>query len=118
MATLSTPKPTTKNTQQTPQKTNTTHTPTLAHFDNKNSLGMPDADKIRRRQGKQTHKPHTTKKNNNPNNKKPPIKQHQVWLLLGWVTAERSCPCKQPACPAIGGGDSEVIFKSLVPKLC
>ncbi|KAG8300585.1 serine-type endopeptidase activity protein [Homalodisca vitripennis] len=25
-----------------------------SHFDNKNSLGMPDADKIRRRQGKQT----------------------------------------------------------------
>ncbi|KAG8284103.1 hypothetical protein J6590_003795 [Homalodisca vitripennis] len=28
----------------------------------------------------------------------------RAWLLLGWVTAERSCPCKQPACPAIGGG--------------
>ncbi|KAG8336324.1 hypothetical protein J6590_047516 [Homalodisca vitripennis] len=27
-----------------------------SHFDNKNSLGMPDADKIRRRQGKQTVK--------------------------------------------------------------
>ncbi|KAG8271704.1 hypothetical protein J6590_056979 [Homalodisca vitripennis] len=40
---------------------------------------------------------------------------HQ-WLLLGWATAERSCPCKQPACPAIGGG-SEVIFKSLVPSI-
>ncbi|KAG8276362.1 hypothetical protein J6590_067206 [Homalodisca vitripennis] len=37
------------------------------------------------------------------------IKQRQAWLLLGWVTAKRSCPCKQPACPAIGGG-SEVIF--------
>ncbi|KAG8318274.1 hypothetical protein J6590_006586 [Homalodisca vitripennis] len=25
-----------------------------------------------------------------------------------------SCPCKQPACPAIGGG-SEVTFKPLIP---
>ncbi|KAG8242546.1 hypothetical protein J6590_063117 [Homalodisca vitripennis] len=25
------------------------------------------------------------------------------------VTAERSCPCKRPACPAIGGG-SEVTY--------
>ncbi|KAG8292408.1 hypothetical protein J6590_041520, partial [Homalodisca vitripennis] len=33
-------------------------------------------------------------------------------LLLGWVTAERSCPCKQPACPAIGCG-SKVTFKPL-----
>ncbi|KAG8261293.1 hypothetical protein J6590_076826 [Homalodisca vitripennis] len=32
------------------------------------------------------------------------------------VTAERSCPCKQLACPAIGGG-SEVTFKPLVPRL-
>ncbi|KAG8275729.1 hypothetical protein J6590_080722 [Homalodisca vitripennis] len=32
------------------------------------------------------------------------------------VTAERSCPCKRPACPAIGGG-SEVTFKPLVPRL-
>ncbi|KAG8305020.1 hypothetical protein J6590_079896 [Homalodisca vitripennis] len=31
-----------------------------------------------------------------------------------WVTAERSCPCKQLACPAIGGG-SEVTFNPLVP---
>ncbi|KAG8304887.1 C2 domain-containing protein 2 [Homalodisca vitripennis] len=38
------------------------------------------------------------------------IKQGRAWLLLGWVTAERSCPCKQPACPIIGGG-SEVTFK-------
>ncbi|KAG8252780.1 hypothetical protein J6590_049327 [Homalodisca vitripennis] len=29
------------------------------------------------------------------------IKQRRAWQLLGWVTAERSCPCKQPACPAI-----------------
>ncbi|KAG8286984.1 hypothetical protein J6590_048042 [Homalodisca vitripennis] len=43
------------------------------------------------------------------------IKQHRAWLL-GWVTAKRSCPCKQPACPAIGGG-SEVAFKPLVPTL-
>ncbi|KAG8284092.1 hypothetical protein J6590_003784 [Homalodisca vitripennis] len=35
----------------------------------------------------------------------------RAWLLLGWVTAERSCPCKQPACPAVAGG-SEVNFKS------
>ncbi|KAG8283778.1 hypothetical protein J6590_011149 [Homalodisca vitripennis] len=44
------------------------------------------------------------------------IKQRRAWLLLGWATAERSCPCKQPACPAIGGG-SEVTFKPLVPRL-
>ncbi|KAG8337042.1 hypothetical protein J6590_034130 [Homalodisca vitripennis] len=31
----------------------------------------------------------------------------RAWLLLGWVTAERPCPCKLPACPVIGGG-SEV----------
>ncbi|KAG8306202.1 hypothetical protein J6590_053506 [Homalodisca vitripennis] len=31
-------------------------------------------------------------------------------LLLGWVTTERSCPCKQPICQAIGCG-SEVTFK-------
>ncbi|KAG8303685.1 hypothetical protein J6590_002693 [Homalodisca vitripennis] len=37
-------------------------------------------------------------------------------LLLGWVTAKRTYPCKQPACPAIGGG-SEVTFKPLVPRL-
>ncbi|KAG8300878.1 hypothetical protein J6590_065609 [Homalodisca vitripennis] len=43
-------------------------------------------------------------------------KQRQAWLLLGWVTAERSCPCKQPACPAVGGC-SEVTFKPLVPRL-
>ncbi|KAG8245289.1 hypothetical protein J6590_005603 [Homalodisca vitripennis] len=43
------------------------------------------------------------------------IKQRQAWLLLGWVTAKRSCPCKQPACPAIGGA-SEVTFKPLVPS--
>ncbi|KAG8295112.1 hypothetical protein J6590_087774 [Homalodisca vitripennis] len=33
------------------------------------------------------------------------IKQRRL-LLLGWVTAERSSPCKHPACPAIGGGGS------------
>ncbi|KAG8304934.1 hypothetical protein J6590_082221 [Homalodisca vitripennis] len=43
------------------------------------------------------------------------IKQRRAWLLLGQVTAERSCPCKRPACPAIGGG-SEVTFKPLVPS--
>ncbi|KAG8330864.1 hypothetical protein J6590_053318 [Homalodisca vitripennis] len=44
------------------------------------------------------------------------IKQRRAWLLLGQVTTERSCPCKRPACPAIGGG-SEVTFKPLVPRL-
>ncbi|KAG8315319.1 hypothetical protein J6590_073373 [Homalodisca vitripennis] len=44
------------------------------------------------------------------------IKQRRAWLLLGWVAAERSCPCNQPTCPAIGGG-SEVTFKPLVPRL-
>ncbi|KAG8268547.1 hypothetical protein J6590_023927 [Homalodisca vitripennis] len=29
------------------------------------------------------------------------IKQRRAWLLLGWMTAELSCPCKQPACPAV-----------------
>ncbi|KAG8245567.1 hypothetical protein J6590_103488, partial [Homalodisca vitripennis] len=38
--------------------------------------------------------------------------ERRAWLLLGWVTAERSCPCKQPACSAIGSG-SEVTFKPL-----
>ncbi|KAG8259172.1 hypothetical protein J6590_017351 [Homalodisca vitripennis] len=42
------------------------------------------------------------------------IKQRRAWLLLGWVTAERLCPCKQSTCPTIGGG-SEVTFKPLVP---
>ncbi|KAG8282667.1 hypothetical protein J6590_031918 [Homalodisca vitripennis] len=41
------------------------------------------------------------------------IKQRRAWLLLGWVTAERSCPCKQPACPTVGGF-SEVTYKQLV----
>ncbi|KAG8274375.1 hypothetical protein J6590_004401 [Homalodisca vitripennis] len=36
-----------------------------------------------------------------------PNKQLRAWLLLGWVSAERICPCKQPACLAIGC-DSEV----------
>ncbi|KAG8276532.1 hypothetical protein J6590_064026 [Homalodisca vitripennis] len=44
------------------------------------------------------------------------IKQRRAWLLFGWVTAERFCPCKQPACPAIGEG-SEVILKPLVSRL-
>ncbi|KAG8265749.1 hypothetical protein J6590_087971 [Homalodisca vitripennis] len=44
------------------------------------------------------------------------IKQRRAWLQLGQVTAERSCPCKRPACPGIGGG-SEVSFKPLVPRL-
>ncbi|KAG8320483.1 hypothetical protein J6590_067896 [Homalodisca vitripennis] len=43
------------------------------------------------------------------------IKQRRAWLLLGQVTAERSCPCKRPACPAIGGG-SEVTFKPLTTR--
>ncbi|KAG8270273.1 hypothetical protein J6590_088791 [Homalodisca vitripennis] len=43
------------------------------------------------------------------------IKQSRAWLMLGWVTAERSCPCKQLACPTIGGG-SEVTFKPWVPS--
>ncbi|KAG8328675.1 hypothetical protein J6590_104555 [Homalodisca vitripennis] len=44
------------------------------------------------------------------------IKQRRAWPLLGQVTADRSCPCKRPACPAIGGG-SEVTFKPLVSRL-
>ncbi|KAG8319657.1 hypothetical protein J6590_086872 [Homalodisca vitripennis] len=44
------------------------------------------------------------------------MKHRRAWLLLEWVTAERSCPCKQPACQTIGGG-SEVTFKPLVPRL-
>ncbi|KAG8241631.1 hypothetical protein J6590_082904 [Homalodisca vitripennis] len=32
------------------------------------------------------------------------IKQRRAWLLLGWVTAEQSCPCRQPVCPAVGRG--------------
>ncbi|KAG8245988.1 hypothetical protein J6590_097465, partial [Homalodisca vitripennis] len=44
------------------------------------------------------------------------IKQRRAWQLLGWVTAKRSCPCKQPICSAIGGG-SEDTFKPLVPRL-
>ncbi|KAG8279936.1 hypothetical protein J6590_093764 [Homalodisca vitripennis] len=44
------------------------------------------------------------------------IKQRRAWPLLGQVTAERSCPYKRSACPAIGGG-SEVTFKPLVPRL-
>ncbi|KAG8302332.1 hypothetical protein J6590_034644 [Homalodisca vitripennis] len=44
------------------------------------------------------------------------IKQRRAWLLLGWVSAERSCPCKHPAYPAIDGG-SEVFFNPLAPRL-
>ncbi|KAG8319862.1 hypothetical protein J6590_082672 [Homalodisca vitripennis] len=44
------------------------------------------------------------------------IKQRRAWLLLGRMIAERSCPCKQPACPAVGGGP-DVTFKPLVPRL-
>ncbi|KAG8302043.1 hypothetical protein J6590_038781 [Homalodisca vitripennis] len=44
------------------------------------------------------------------------IKQRRVWLLLACVPAERSCLCKQPACPAVGGG-SAVTFRPLVPRL-
>ncbi|KAG8332710.1 hypothetical protein J6590_015528 [Homalodisca vitripennis] len=29
------------------------------------------------------------------------IKQQRACLLLGWVTAEQSCPCKQPVCPPL-----------------
>ncbi|KAG8253667.1 hypothetical protein J6590_029241 [Homalodisca vitripennis] len=36
-------------------------------------------------------------------------------VAAAWMTAERSCPCKQPACPAIGGG-SEVTFEPLIPR--
>ncbi|KAG8282658.1 hypothetical protein J6590_031909 [Homalodisca vitripennis] len=38
-------------------------------------------------------------------------------VTADWMgTTERSCPCKQPACPAVGGG-SEVTLKPLVPRL-
>ncbi|KAG8284194.1 hypothetical protein J6590_003890 [Homalodisca vitripennis] len=36
------------------------------------------------------------------------IKPRRACQLLGWVTAERSCPV--PACPAIDGG-SEATFR-------
>ncbi|KAG8274029.1 hypothetical protein J6590_008156 [Homalodisca vitripennis] len=38
------------------------------------------------------------------------FEQRRSWLLLGLVAAERSCLCKQPACPAIGGG-SQIRFR-------
>ncbi|KAG8325602.1 hypothetical protein J6590_063173 [Homalodisca vitripennis] len=38
------------------------------------------------------------------------IKQRRAWLLLGWVANERSCPCKQPAFPAVGGGSEISLF--------
>ncbi|KAG8290923.1 hypothetical protein J6590_073149 [Homalodisca vitripennis] len=44
------------------------------------------------------------------------IKQRRTWLLLGSVTAQQDCPCKQSPCLAIGGG-SEVTFNTLVPWL-
>ncbi|KAG8333744.1 hypothetical protein J6590_104263 [Homalodisca vitripennis] len=44
------------------------------------------------------------------------IKQRRAWLLLGLVAAERSCPCKQLACPAVGSC-SEVTFRSMVLRL-
>ncbi|KAG8325542.1 hypothetical protein J6590_065994 [Homalodisca vitripennis] len=45
------------------------------------------------------------------------LSQATSGVVAAWrVTAERSCPCKQPAYPAIGGG-SEGTFKSLVPRL-
>ncbi|KAG8266145.1 hypothetical protein J6590_078193 [Homalodisca vitripennis] len=43
------------------------------------------------------------------------IKLRRAWLRIGFVTAERSIPCKQPACPTIDCG-SEVTFKPLVPR--
>ncbi|KAG8305303.1 Serine palmitoyltransferase 1 [Homalodisca vitripennis] len=58
-------------------------------------------------------KPHHTNKQSLINDvvESYQVKQHRAWLLLGWVTTERSCPCKQSACPAIGG--TEVTFKPL-----
>ncbi|KAG8318252.1 hypothetical protein J6590_006566 [Homalodisca vitripennis] len=44
------------------------------------------------------------------------VQQHRAWLLLGWVTAERSCPCKQPVYSAIGRGSE--VTSALVPSLC
>ncbi|KAG8281505.1 hypothetical protein J6590_056882 [Homalodisca vitripennis] len=35
------------------------------------------------------------------------IKERRAWLLLGWVTAERSCSCKRFACVVIGGGSDD-----------
>ncbi|KAG8336443.1 hypothetical protein J6590_044216 [Homalodisca vitripennis] len=52
------------------------------------------------------------------------FKQRRTWLLLGWATAERSCPCKQTLCPAISGGseDDEAVFHTnrwyRVPNHC
>ncbi|KAG8268964.1 hypothetical protein J6590_011575 [Homalodisca vitripennis] len=40
------------------------------------------------------------------------IKQRRAWVLLGWVTAERSCPCKRSTCPAIGGGSEVLRYSS------
>ncbi|KAG8302347.1 hypothetical protein J6590_034660 [Homalodisca vitripennis] len=37
------------------------------------------------------------------------------WLLLEWVTAKRTCPCKQPTCPAIGGGSERPVRKGHQP---
>ncbi|KAG8251339.1 hypothetical protein J6590_091666 [Homalodisca vitripennis] len=44
------------------------------------------------------------------------VKQRRAWLLLGLVTTERSCLCKQSTYPAIGG-HLEFIFKLLVQRL-
>ncbi|KAG8292143.1 hypothetical protein J6590_046969 [Homalodisca vitripennis] len=44
------------------------------------------------------------------------IKQRRAWLLLGWVTTKRYCPCKQSACSTVSGG-LEVTFMTLVPRL-
>ncbi|KAG8312822.1 hypothetical protein J6590_016011 [Homalodisca vitripennis] len=44
------------------------------------------------------------------------VKLRRAWLLLGRLTAERSCLYKQPACPAIGGG-SAATYKRLGPRL-
>ncbi|KAG8254292.1 hypothetical protein J6590_011989 [Homalodisca vitripennis] len=45
------------------------------------------------------------------------IKQRLAWLLLGWMTAERSYPCKQPACPAVGGGSIPYLYNATLSKI-
>ncbi|KAG8288935.1 hypothetical protein J6590_007686 [Homalodisca vitripennis] len=50
------------------------------------------------------------------------ITRNQVQATLnvatvGWVTAERYCPCKRLDCRVIRGG-SEVTFKPLVARFC
>ncbi|KAG8292423.1 hypothetical protein J6590_040384 [Homalodisca vitripennis] len=44
------------------------------------------------------------------------IKQRPAWLLLGWVTAKRSCLCKRSACPAVDGGFCAAISDSILPR--